>query len=33
MMELRQLGDKGPKVGAIGLGCMSFAGFYGMASE
>lgn len=33
MMELRQLGDNGPMVGAIGLGCMSFAGFYGMASE
>ena len=28
-MEQRQLGKDGPTVGAIGLGCMSFAGFYG----
>lgn len=28
-MQQRQLGQTGPMVGAIGLGCMSFAGFYG----
>lgn len=28
-MKQRQLGQNGPMVGAIGLGCMSFAGFYG----
>lgn len=28
-MQQRQLGANGPEVGAIGLGCMSFAGFYG----
>ena len=29
MMQKRPLGNEGMKVGAIGLGCMSFAGFYG----
>jgi len=28
-MEQRTLGIDGPKIGAIGLGCMSFGGFYG----
>ncbi|MBV7408010.1 aldo/keto reductase [Maritimibacter sp. DP1N21-5] len=28
-MKLRKLGKNGPKVSAIALGCMSFAGFYG----
>lgn len=28
-MKTRKLGKNGPSVGAIGLGCMSFAGFYG----
>ncbi len=28
-MRQRKLGANGPSVGAIGLGCMSFAGFYG----
>lgn len=28
-MQQRKLGQNGPMVGAIGLGCMSFAGFYG----
>lgn len=32
-MKQRQLGHDGPKVGAIGLGCMSFAGFYGACDE
>lgn len=32
-MQQRQLGTFGPKVGAIGLGCMSIAGTYGPASD
>jgi len=32
-MQKRQLGADGPMVGAIGLGCMSFAGFYGPTDE
>lgn len=32
-MHQRQLGSDGPMVGAIGLGCMSFAGFYGPTDE
>lgn len=32
-MKKRALGSGGPEVGAIGLGCMNFAGFYGPADE
>ena len=32
-MQLRTLGKDGPQIGAIGLGCMSFAGAYGMSDE
>ena len=32
-MQHRTLGADGPLVSAIGLGCMSFAGFYGGASD
>ena len=32
-MKQRQLGTTGPTVGAVGLGCMSFAGFYGPTTE
>lgn len=32
-MQQRKLGRDGPSVGAIGLGCMSFAGAYGKISE
>ena len=32
-MQQRELGKDGPKIGAIGLGCMSFAGFYGPTDE
>lgn len=32
-MKLRELGNGGPEVGEIGLGCMSFAGFYGPTTE
>lgn len=32
-MKKRQLGAGGPLVGAVGLGCMSFAGFYGETDE
>jgi len=31
-MKQRRLGAGGPQVGAVGLGCMSFAGFYGATS-
>ncbi|WP_417261881.1 aldo/keto reductase [Celeribacter sp.] len=32
-MPKRQLGANGPMVGAIGFGCMSFAGFFGAADD
>jgi aryl-alcohol dehydrogenase-like predicted oxidoreductase len=32
-MRKRRLGKNGPMVSEIGLGCMSFAGFYGSTSE
>ncbi|MFZ2102694.1 MAG: aldo/keto reductase [Oricola sp.] len=32
-MQQRKLGKDGPSVGAIGLGCMSFAGVYGATDE
>jgi aryl-alcohol dehydrogenase-like predicted oxidoreductase len=32
-MKRRQLGKDGPEVGAIGFGCMSFAGFFGPADD
>jgi len=32
-VKLRELGNGGPEVGEIGLGCMSFAGFYGPTTE
>jgi aryl-alcohol dehydrogenase-like predicted oxidoreductase len=32
-MRKRQLGSGGPEVSAIGLGCMSFAGFFGATTE
>lgn len=32
-MKKRQLGANGPDVGAIGLGCMSFAGFFGATDD
>ncbi len=32
-MKQRQLGAGGPMVGAVGLGCMSFAGFFGEAND
>ena len=32
-MKQRKLGANGPRVGAIGLGCMSFAGVFGETDE
>lgn len=32
-METRKLGKGGPEIGCIGLGCMSFSGFYGKTDE
>ncbi len=32
-MQRRKLGTSGPEVSAIGLGCMSFAGFFGATDE
>lgn len=32
-MKTRRLGKNGPMVSSIGLGCMSFAGFYGKTDE
>jgi len=32
-MKRRKLGQEGPLVGEIGLGCMSFAGFYGPTTQ
>ena len=32
-MKRRQLGAGGPEVGAVGLGCWSFAGSYGPTDE
>ena len=33
MMQQRQLGRDGPRVSALGLGCMAFSGGYGVADD
>lgn len=33
IMKYRKLGANGPKISAIGLGCMSFAGFFGATDD
>lgn len=32
-MQTRKLGSSGPSIGSIGLGCMSFGGFYGPTDQ